>query len=113
VTHQESRNGKSQPSGSARKEKIAGSALLAAVSILSASLGVTAAQSAVEVTAADGSSTHDFNTKLAATIQSNQAKGHNPPVLQSDQKKGDPVGPKPVSKGFSFSPSGPQAKPKR
>jgi len=44
MTREESRNGKSQQSGSVRKEKMASSALLAAVLILSSSLGVTAAQ---------------------------------------------------------------------
>jgi hypothetical protein len=109
MTHEESRNGKSQQSGSVRKEKMANSVLLAAVSILSASLGVTAAQSAVEVTAADGSSTHDFNTKLAETKK----------TIQSNQEK--PLSQKPVSKGFSFdqkrpdlfNPPSPQVKPKR
>jgi hypothetical protein len=111
MTHEESRNGKSQQSGSARKEKMAGSALLAAISILSASLGVTAAQSAVEVTAAKGSSTHDFNTRLAEEFK---------PKLQNNQTKYDPVRQKPVSKGilmekrpFSINPPSPQVKPKR
>jgi hypothetical protein len=93
MTHEPSRNGKSQQSGSVRKEKMANSALLAVVSILSASLGVTAAQSAVEVTPADGSSTHDLNTKLAetkTTIHTNELKTM-PPVSQ-----------KPVSKGFKI-----------
>jgi hypothetical protein len=111
MTHKVSRNGQSQQSGSVRKEKMANSALLAAVSILSASLGVTAAQSAAEVTAADGSSTHGFNTRLAIDFD-----GNKKPKLQSNQEK-------PVSKGFVYgkrpdqfsppSPSGPQAKPKR
>jgi hypothetical protein len=103
MTHEESRNGKSQQSGSVRKEKMANSALLAAVSILSASLGVTAAQSVVEVTPADGSSTHDFNTKLAETkktIQSNPVKG-----IVRYEKRPDQFSPP--------SPSGPQVKPKR
>ena len=98
MTHEESRNGKSQQSGSARKEKMANSALLAAVSILSASLGVTASQSVVEVTPADGSSTHDFNTRLAEEfkpkLQSNQEK----PKLQSNQDK--QISQKPASKGI-------------
>jgi hypothetical protein len=109
MTRKVSRNGKSQQSGSAGKEKMANSALLAAVSILSASLGVTAAQSAVGVAAADGSSTHDLNTKLAETKT----------TLQSNHEK--EISQKPVSKGFVYGkrpiefspPSGPQVKPKR
>jgi hypothetical protein len=106
MTRKVSRSGKSQQSGSVRKEKMASGALLAAVSILSASLGVTAAQSAVEVTAAKGNSTHDFSTKLAetkTTVHTNELKT-NPPVSQ-----------KPVSKGFIMEkpPSGPQQKPKK
>jgi hypothetical protein len=119
MTDEESRNGKSQQSGSARKEKMANRALLAAVSILSASLGVTAAQSAVEVTAAKGSSTRDFNTKLAAIdaykpkLQSNQIKGGTPPLGQKPVSKGTKIEMKRPIEYSTPSPSGPQVKPKR
>jgi hypothetical protein len=97
---------------------MANSALLAAVSILGVSLGVTAAQSAVEVTAADGSSTHDFNTRLAIDFD-----GNKKPKLQCNQDKCAPVSQKGVSKGFEYGgtkrpdiftpPKPPQEKPKR
>jgi hypothetical protein len=112
MTHEVSRIGKSQQYGAARKAKMTSGVLLAAVSILGASLGVTTARS--EVTVAGGTSTHDFSTKLAetkTTVHTNELKT-NPPVSQ-----------KPVSKGFimekrpiDFFPpprSGPQVKPKR
>jgi hypothetical protein len=107
MTRKVSRNEKSQQSGSAGKEKMASSALLAAVFLLSSSLGVTAAQSAVEVTAAKGNSTHGFSIKLAetkTTVHTNELKT-NPTVSQ-----------KGVSKDFSWGSKpkpGPQAKPKR
>jgi hypothetical protein len=114
MTHEVSRNGKSQQSGSVRKERLSNSALLAAVSILSASLGVTAAQSAVEVAAADGSSTHPFITRLAetkTTVHPNEVKTM-PPVSQKPPNKGIHIEKRPID--FSTpSPSGPKEKPKR
>jgi hypothetical protein len=114
MTHEASRNGKSQPSGSARREKMASSALFAAVLILGTSLGVAAAQLAVEGTAADGRSTHHFSTRLAetkTTAHTNELKT-NPLV-----KTNPPVSKQPVSKGFVYggskSKSAPQEQPKR
>jgi len=110
MRHEPSRIGKSRQSRSARKEKMANSALLAAVSILSISLGFTAAQAAVEVTAAGGSSTHYFSTKLAETKIQSQVKT-NPPVSQKPLSKGINIEQK---RPDSFTPpKSPQEKPKR
>jgi hypothetical protein len=50
------------------KQKKTRGALLAAVSILGASLGVTAAQSAGEIKPTDGGSARELNTKVAAKM---------------------------------------------
>jgi hypothetical protein len=79
MTHKPSRGEKSRQSGSVSKQKKARGALHAAVSILGASLGVTAAQSAGEIKPVDGASAGEFNTKVAAQnnqIKSNQFKSH-------------------------------------
>lgn len=84
MTHDASRGGRSPPSGPEKKQKKASSALLAAVSILSASLGVTAAQAAGEIDAMDGGSAHDVNTKVAAlSNQLNDAAPSRRPKLQA------------------------------
>jgi len=67
---------------SVRQQKKSSRLLLAAVSIFVTSLGITAARSAIEIKAADGSTARDSNTKLAET------KTHNVPTSQSNQIKG-------------------------
>jgi hypothetical protein len=112
MTHEPSRIGKSRQSGFVGNEKIASSMLLAAVSILSVSLGVTASQSAVTV--AGGSSTRDLSVKLAetkTTVHTNELK-MNPPVSQKPVSKGMEYGKRPVDYSPP-PPPGPQEKPKR
>jgi hypothetical protein len=85
MTNELSRNGKSEQFAAVRKAKMTSGGLLAAVAILTASLGVTATQSAVEVTAAGG-------TKLAETKAIH---------IENKQVKTNP----PVSKGVTFNPT--------
>jgi hypothetical protein len=76
------RDGKSRRSGLVKDPKKGRPTLLAAISLLGASLGVTPVQSATETRAAEGSSARDSNTKVAETVhvQSNLLKiKTNPP----------------------------------
>jgi hypothetical protein len=95
MTHDISRSEKSRQSEPPTHGKKVSGVLLAAVSALSVSLGVTAAQAAGEIKT-DGGSAPEFSTKVAETQTTNQTNvkttnPNKPKVSNQLKQKGGPA----------------------
>jgi hypothetical protein len=86
MTHDASRDEEPHQSASSRKRKMASGVLLAVVSVLSASLGVTAAR-ATGASNTDGASVPEFGTRVAAAETRNQNKVSNPKKPKGNSQK--------------------------
>jgi hypothetical protein len=86
MTHDASRGEEPPQSASSRKRKMAGGMLLAAVSVLSASLGVAPAR-ATSDTKTDAASVPEFSTRVAAADTGTQHKVSNPKKPKGNSQK--------------------------